>query len=83
MIVKGTVYRCPVCGAEVAVARSSKGAFAPVCCNRPMVRRRQLMRVYHCDVCGSEVMVLLGGDGDMELVCCNVPMRLITGAKAA
>lgn len=83
MIVKGTLYRCPVCGAEVTVVCGGKGAFSPVCCNLPMIRRKAPVHVYHCDVCGSEVAVLLGEERRMELICCNRPMKLVTGSAAA
>ncbi|RMG94111.1 MAG: desulfoferrodoxin FeS4 iron-binding domain-containing protein [Candidatus Dadabacteria bacterium] len=33
------VYRCPVCGAEVAVLRQGDEAPELVCCNRPMEER--------------------------------------------
>jgi len=82
--VKGTIFRCAVCGAEITVVRGGGGSIAPVCCNQPMNRREGLMHIYHCDVCGAEVAVLVGEEKEMKLVCCNEPMKLITaGAQAA
>jgi hypothetical protein len=40
---KGAIYRCPVCGAELAVIGSRMGLFQPRCCDTDMVplsRRR-------------------------------------------
>ncbi len=35
---RAAIYRCPVCGAEVAVVRKGAGVFVPHCCNRHMER---------------------------------------------
>ena len=34
---KGLLYRCPVCGAEVAVLNDIEPDFYPRCCNTPTV----------------------------------------------
>ena len=82
--VKGTVFGCAVCGAEITVVRGGGGAITPVCCNQPMNRLTRPMHIYHCDVCGAEVAVLTGDEEKLKLVCCNEPMKLVTaGARAA
>jgi desulfoferrodoxin-like iron-binding protein len=33
------VYRCEICGSEVAVLRCEQGSLELFCCNQPMARR--------------------------------------------
>ena len=75
---RGQTYRCSVCGSETLVIRAGKGdKLRPVCCNKPMVRLKELTEMYRCPVCGSEVAVLRSKSESMRLVCCNVPMRAL------
>ena len=73
-IVRGTIYRCPVCGAEIAVLARHAGRFAPHCCNTAMVPRRGRLVFYVCPVCGAEVAVLKEGKGEFTPRCCNTNM---------
>jgi desulfoferrodoxin-like iron-binding protein len=75
-IVRGVVYRCPVCGAELATLACADGDFDPWCCNRPMEPRSARLRFYHCPVCGAEVALVRDGGGTIEPVCCNRPMAV-------
>jgi endogenous inhibitor of DNA gyrase (YacG/DUF329 family) len=75
-ITDGTVYRCPVCGAEVAVLSANSDHFTPRCCNRFMVATRQRAVFYYCPVCGAELMVVRKGKGAFAPHCCNTAMRL-------
>jgi predicted RNA-binding Zn-ribbon protein involved in translation (DUF1610 family) len=72
---KGVTYRCPVCGAEVAVIARRHGAFAPRCCNTAMLPIRRRLVFFICPVCGSEVAVMRGEAGNFTPRCCNVAMR--------
>jgi len=72
---RGTVYRCPICGAEIAVLARRHGVFDPVCCGVRMQPQRRRLVFYVCPVCGSEVAVLHQGDGRFCPRCCNVEMR--------
>ena len=73
-IAAGTVYRCPVCGAELAVLVSATGRFTPRCCNRDMVATRRRGVFYYCPVCGAELMVLRARHGVFVPRCCNTAM---------
>ncbi|MFO7957640.1 MAG: hypothetical protein R6X33_11145 [Candidatus Brocadiia bacterium] len=79
---RGTVYRCPVCGAELVVLTGSAGNFAPRCCNRDMVRLASAVTFYFCPVCGAELAVLNESAGEFEPVCCNRPMIREMSRKA-
>lgn len=72
--VRGLVYRCPVCGAEIVVLAKRMGVFSPRCCNRPMQPRSARLAFYKCPVCGSEIIVLRQGCGDFVPRCCNTGM---------
>jgi len=76
----GQVYRCPVCGAEVAVICPGTGPLAPRCCNRFMERLPKPYTIYECPICGSAVMVIHVGAGSPAPRCCNVPMRAVAPA---
>ena len=82
----GTVYRCPVCGAEITVIRDGGGRLAPICCNVPMEVLRGRVRFFCCPVCGAELAVIRrglpaqAGAGDLAPICCNEPMRLRSAA---
>ena len=77
---RGLVYRCPVCGAEIAIIALKIGAFSPRCCNRPMVPRSRHLVFYLCEICGIEVAVLAEGDGAFTPVCCNEAMKRLPAA---
>jgi len=71
---RGALYRCPVCGAEVAVLSGHTGEFSPSCCNRPMVRLARGLQFYVCPVCGAELAVLKPSTGRFTPRCCNRDM---------
>lgn len=71
---KGTVYHCPVCGAEVTILSDPKGEFVPRCCNVDMVPKRQRAEFYVCPRCGAELAVVRQGSGEFLPQCCNVDM---------
>ncbi len=71
---RGLVYRCPVCGAEVAVVGDRMGAFEPVCCGTPMQPVKRRLAFYRCPVCGAEVAALVETEGVFEPRCCQQPM---------
>ena len=73
---RGTVYHCPVCGSEITVIAGRVGAFAPVCCNRPMIMVVGRNVFYICPVCGTEVLCVKRGKGRLIPVCCNKEMTL-------
>lgn len=70
----GAMYRCAVCGAEIAVLRASGGSFRPVCCNRPMEQLPHQAIMYRCTVCGSEIAVIRPGAPGFRPRCCNTDM---------
>lgn len=70
----GTVYRCPICGAEVTVVVGRIGHFTPVCCNVAMLPKRDRAPVYYCPRCGAQIAVLHRTQGQFEPVCCAIPM---------
>ena len=74
---RGSVYVCPVCGAELAIIHHGGGRFAPRCCNVAMERSERILVFYRCPVCGAEVGVVHEGRGDFDPHCCNQCMRRI------
>lgn len=73
---RGLIYRCPVCGAELAVLASRMGSFVPRCCNRDMIQQRRTLVFYVCPVCGAEIAVLGKGAGRFVPRCCDMDMLL-------
>ena len=73
--VRGQVYRCPVCGAEILVLARRFGVFTPRCCNEDMVRLSHRLTFYVCPVCAAEIAVVNKGTGVFAPRCCNVDMR--------
>ena len=71
---RGTIYRCPVCGAEVTVLGNGSGLFFPVCCNVKMCKLPRKLIVYRCPVCGSEIGVLTKTHPSFMPICCNRQM---------
>ena len=72
--IRGTVYVCPVCGAEVAVLAHQVGEFVPRCCNVAMVYAKEKLQFFVCPVCKAEIGVLRHGSGTIVAQCCNVEM---------
>ncbi|MGD2173871.1 MAG: hypothetical protein PVJ27_00575 [Candidatus Brocadiaceae bacterium] len=72
--IRGRVYRCPRCGAEVAVLAARVGDFAPRCCNTAMVLLPRRLAFYVCPVCGAEIAVIRAGAGEFRARCCNRDM---------
>jgi predicted RNA-binding Zn-ribbon protein involved in translation (DUF1610 family) len=68
---RGSVFRCPVCGAEVGVLARRMGRFAPRCCNRDMAPLERRLVLYVCPVCGSEVTLVRQAGGVFTPRCCN------------
>ncbi len=73
--VRGAVYRCPVCGAEIAVLAGGMGDFCPRCCDTEMVLLRRRLIFYRCPVCGAELAVVRQGAGAFAPRCCDTDMR--------
>lgn len=71
---RGQVYRCEVCGAEVAVLVTSEGVFRPRCCNTDMAPVDRRLVFYECPICGAEVAVVQEGNGLFRPRCCNTDM---------
>ena len=71
----GSVYRCPVCGAELVVVRGAEGTLAPICCHVPMIREAARVRFFYCPLCGAELAVIRDAGGELAPRCCNEPMR--------
>lgn len=71
---RGTIYRCPICGAEIGVLARFHGLFEPVCCNVDMEPQPQHLVFYVCPVCASEVAVLVATQGRFAPRCCNRDM---------
>jgi desulfoferrodoxin-like iron-binding protein len=67
----GSVYRCPVCGAEVSVMRHGGGSLGPFCCNVAMELTDTINRIFRCTLCASEVMAIKEGEGTLEPFCCD------------
>jgi len=74
---RGVVFRCPVCGAEIVVLADSYGEFAPVCCNVAMVDTNVRLRLFVCPVCRAEVAIIREGGGEFVPRCCNTAMVLV------
>jgi len=72
---RGTVYRCPVCGAELFVVNGGAGDFDPHCCNTDMLPLRRKARFYVCPICKAEVASFQRVNGKFEPFCCGVPME--------
>ena len=71
---RGTVYRCPRCGAEVVVLARRHGDFCPRCCNTDMRPKPARAQMYVCPRCGSEIAVVGGACGVFRPRCCNGDM---------
>jgi competence CoiA-like predicted nuclease len=72
---RGIIYRCPVCGAELAVLGDAMGKFLPRCCDQDMVQKDERAAFYFCPVCGAEIAVLKAGEGEFLPRCCDTPMK--------
>ena len=72
--VRGRVYRCSVCGSELAVLCDRMGEFAPRCCDRGMIPIARRVTFYVCPVCGAEIAVLKRGAGEFVPRCCDRAM---------
>jgi len=72
---KGAIYRCPVCGSELAVLAVRAGRFQPRCCDTDMVPLPRRLAFYVCPVCGAEIAVVRAGDGVFAPRCCDTDMR--------
>ncbi len=70
----GRVYRCPVCGAEVAVLSRDMGEFRPRCCSVEMELVPRRLVFYVCPVCGAEIAIVKPGEGEFQPRCCNTDM---------
>ena len=77
---RGTVFRCPVCGAEVSVIGWRMGDFTPRCCNTAMVKLSARLSFYVCPVCGAEIGVLTRHGEQFRPRCCNTDMILEAAA---
>jgi endogenous inhibitor of DNA gyrase (YacG/DUF329 family) len=72
---RGKVYRCPICGAEVTVLAHECGEFHPVCCNVPMTLEERTLVFYVCPHCRSEVTLTEGfNESAFAPMCCNAAM---------
>ena len=74
--VRGRVYRCPVCGAQVAVVGAQMGQFSPRCCNVAMDPWLTRLQFYVCHVCGAEIGVVGSHGANFHPRCCNTNMLL-------
>jgi len=72
---RGSIYRCPVCGAEITVLARQHGRFEPRCCNTKMVKQRRRTVIYVCPVCGAEIGILTSAPNSFKPRCCNVAMQ--------
>ena len=72
---RGSVYRCPVCGAEITALARRHGRFEPRCCNVKMAKDPRRLAIYVCPVCGAEIGMLTGAPRGFEPRCCNVAMQ--------
>ena len=68
---RGLIYRCPICGAEIAVLARTVGQFTPRCCNQEMAPLQDRGVFYVCPVCGAELAVLRTGSPKFIPICCN------------
>ena len=73
---KGAMYRCLVCGAEIMLLAPCASAFRPRCCNQDMLRQARKESFYVCPVCGAEIGVLMKGSGHFAPRCCLTDMVL-------
>ncbi len=74
----GSVYRCPVCGAEVSVIRHGKGVLGPYCCDEAMELIEQINTISRCTLCASEIMTIKEEPkGKLEPFCCDKLMAAI------
>ncbi|MFQ5329764.1 MAG: hypothetical protein ACE5D4_07235 [Thermodesulfobacteriota bacterium] len=73
--VLGSVYRCPICGAELSVIRPGRGHLSPICCNKKMELLETVKPVYCCQICKCEVMHVVVKAGGLRPACCNQPME--------
>jgi len=75
---RGNVYLCPICGAEVTVLAHKCGDFKPVCCNVEMVILEKILSFYVCPHCKAEVALTeIHNDKAFSPRCCNVDMVLL------
>jgi predicted RNA-binding Zn-ribbon protein involved in translation (DUF1610 family) len=74
----GSVYRCPVCGAEVSIMRHGEGSLGPYCCNVAMELTDQINLIFRCPLCGTEIMAIKETEvGKLEPYCCdNLMMKI-------
>ena len=72
---RGLVYRCPVCGAELAIVSKQTGDFHPRCCNVLMEPKPDRLIFYRCPRCGSELMHINQGNTAFKPRCCNIEMH--------
>ena len=71
----GKMYRCPVCGAEVAIVSLKAGNFAPRCCNTAMLPLPRRGVFYRCPICGAMVMIIHAVRSSVFAPrCCNTDM---------
>ena len=75
-ITRGLVYRCPICGAELAVLSTRTGNFEPRCCNTDMLPEDRRLGFYVCPICGAELAIVRRGPTVFTPRCCNVDMLL-------
>ena len=75
MLAQGTMFRCPVCGAEITQLRPAPEGFLPRCCNVAMVRLERQAVFYRCPVCGAEVAALRPASPGFFPRCCNTDMQ--------
>lgn len=74
----GSVYRCPVCGAEVTVVSPvACGGMRLRCCDTPMEPLPGRAVFYRCPVCGAQVCLVIDGGGERRLICCHTDMQRI------
>jgi len=72
---RGEVFRCPLCGAEVAVLAFKSGDFHPRCCNVDMeLLPKVKLSFYFCPECAAEVALVRGDAAPFDPHCCNRPM---------
>ena len=70
--VRGQIYRCPICRAEITVlARMEVKDFRPHCCNTAMEIMEHNAVFYMCEVCGAEVAAVRDVPEDFRPRCCS------------
>ena len=72
---RGLIYRCPVCGAELAVLSTRAGELVPRCCDVAMDALAERMAFYVCPACGAEIGVAQKGAGPFLPRCCDRAME--------